>query len=106
MAMKAANQRHDVLALQLIDPRESALPDVGLALVRDAETGEVMEVDTSDPEVRMAYRRAALNRQMETRQFFQGARIGHLEVTLGDAQNPWPNALRSFLAQHARRRVA
>ena len=106
MALKAANQRHDVLALQVIDPRETMLPDVGLALVRDAETGEVMEVDTSDPEVRMAYRRAALNRQMETRQFFQHARIGHLEVAMGDPSKPWPKALRSFLAQHARRRVA
>jgi uncharacterized protein (DUF58 family) len=105
-AIKTANQRHDVLALQVIDPRENALPDVGLALVRDAESGEVMEVDTSDPEVRMAYHRAALNRQIETRRFFQTARIGHLEVAMGDPARPWPNALRTFLAQHARRRVA
>lgn len=105
-ALKTANQRHDVLALQVIDPRETTLPDVGLALVRDAETGEVMEVDTSDPEVRIAYRRAALNRQVETRQFFQRARIGHLEIPMDGPARPWPNALRSFLAQHARRRVA
>lgn len=105
-AIKTVNQRHDVLALQVIDPRESLLPDVGFALVRDAETGEVMEIDTSDPEVRMAYRRAALNRQIEARQFFQQARIGHLEISMGDAARPWPNALRTFLAQHARRRVA
>jgi uncharacterized protein (DUF58 family) len=105
-ALKTTNQRHDVLVLQTIDPRESLLPDVGLALVRDAESGEVMEVDTGDPEVRMAYRRAALNRQIETRQFFQRARIGHLEVELGESARPWPNALRTFLAQHARRRVA
>jgi uncharacterized protein (DUF58 family) len=105
-ALKTANQRHDVLSLQVIDPRETVLPDVGLAIVRDAETGEVMEVDTSDPEVRMAYRRAALNRQLEIRRFFQQARIGHLEVPIGDAARPWPNALRTFLAQHARRRVA
>ena len=39
MTLKAANQRHDVLALQVIDPRESVLPDVGVALVRDAESG-------------------------------------------------------------------
>lgn len=106
MALKAANQRHDVLALQVIDPRETVLPDVGLALVREAETGEVMEVDTSDPEVRVAYRRAALNRMTETRRFFQQARIGHLEIMMGDPTRPWPNALRTFLSQHARRRVA
>jgi uncharacterized protein (DUF58 family) len=105
-ALKTANQRHDVLTLQVIDPRENLLPDVGLALVRDAESGEVLEVDTSDPEVRMAYRRAALNRQIEVREFFRRGRIGHLEIQMGDAARPWPNALRAFLAQHARRRVA
>lgn len=105
-ALKAANQRHDLLTLQLIDPREEVLPDVGLALVRDAETGEVMEVDTGDPEVRMAYRQAAKNRQTEVRQFFRRSRIAHLEIRPGDAEHRWPNELRTFLAQHARRRVA
>ncbi len=105
-AMKAANQRHDLLALQIIDPREGELPDVGLALVRDAETGEVMEVDTGNPEVRLAYQIGARNRQAELRQFFRGARIGHLEVGSGAGHGAWPRALRTFLAQQARRRVA
>jgi len=105
-ALKAANQRHDVLALQVTDPREEILPDVGWAIVRDAETGEAMEVDTSDPEVRMAYRLAAKNRQTQVRQFFSTARIGHLEVRAGDAERPWARALRTFLSQQARRRVA
>jgi hypothetical protein len=43
---------------------------------------------------------------MQTRQFFQGAKIGHLEVEIGNAERPWPRALRSFLAQQGRRRVA
>jgi uncharacterized protein (DUF58 family) len=102
-ALKTANQRHDVLALQLRDEREELLPDVGLALVRDAETGEMMEVDTSDPELRMAYRQAAKNRQAEIKNFFQRSRIGLLEIP---TDRPWPNALRTFLAQQARRRVA
>jgi uncharacterized protein (DUF58 family) len=101
--LKAANQRHDLLVLQMRDEREEHLPDVGLALVRDAETGEMMEVDTSDPEVRMAYRVAAGNRQTEVRRLFQRAHIGHLEVA---TNQPWAKTLRSFLAQQARRRVA
>jgi uncharacterized protein (DUF58 family) len=101
--LKAANQRHDLLVLQMRDEREELLPDVGLALVRDAETGEMMEVDTADPAVRMAYRLAAGNRQSEVRKLFQRARIGHLEVA---TNQPWPKALRTFLAQQARRRVA
>lgn len=101
--LKAANQRHDLLVLQMRDEREELLPDVGLALVRDAESGEMMEVDTSDPEVRMAYRLAASNRQNQMRELFQRARVGHLEVA---TNQPWAKPLRTFLAQQARRRVA
>jgi len=106
MALKTANQRHDLLVLHTIDPREEILPDVGLALVRDAETGEILEIDTSDPAVRMAYRQAALDRIARIRQFFQAARIGRLEIRAADEERAWPKALRAFLAQQSRRRVA
>lgn len=45
-------QRHEVVAIRLYDPRESDLPDVGMIVVEDAETGELLSVDTSDPEFR------------------------------------------------------
>ncbi len=45
-------ERHEVVALRLIDPREFELPDAGLIVVQDAETGEQLLVDTSDPEFR------------------------------------------------------
>lgn len=102
-ALKSANQRHDVLVLQMIDPRERTLPDVGLALVQDAETGEALEVDTADRLVRSAYERRALERQETVREFFRRSRIGHLEVT---TDQPWANPLRTFLVRQSRRRVA
>lgn len=102
-ALKSANQRHDVLALQLSDPRERHIPDVGLALVEDAETGETLEVDTSDPAVRAAFEQASTARQEKLREFFRQSRIAHLELT---TEQPWPNSLRTFLARQARRRVA
>jgi uncharacterized protein (DUF58 family) len=45
-------QRHEVLAIRLVDPREFELPDVGAIVVEDPETGEHLAVDTSDPEFR------------------------------------------------------
>jgi uncharacterized protein (DUF58 family) len=42
-------QRHDVVAIRLLDPMELDLPDLGLVLVEDAETGEQLLADTSDP---------------------------------------------------------
>ncbi len=102
-ALKSANQRHDVLALQINDPRERHLPDVGLALVHDAETGEALEVDTSDPAVQAAFHDAAQRRQENLRELLRQARVAHLELATDE---PWPRPLRAFLARQARRRVA
>lgn len=56
-------QRHEVLAIRLVDPREHELPDVGVIVVEDAETGEQLAVDTSDPEFRRRLRLAADDRR-------------------------------------------
>ncbi|HEX5968619.1 MAG TPA: DUF58 domain-containing protein, partial [Intrasporangium sp.] len=56
-------RRHEVVALQVSDPRESELPDVGSIYVEDAETGEQIFVDTSDPGFRKRLRDAAVERQ-------------------------------------------
>ena len=61
--MSLLSQRHDVVAIRLYDPRETDLPDAGLIVVEDAETGELLSVDTSDPEFRKRFR--AANRQRE-----------------------------------------
>jgi len=102
-ALKSTNQRHDLLALQLLDPREQHIPDVGLAIVEDAETGEALEVDTGDPGVRAAFEQAAVQRQENLREFFRRSRIGHLEIA---TDKPWANPLRTFLALQSCRRVA
>jgi uncharacterized protein (DUF58 family) len=56
-------RRHEVVALQVSDPRESELPDVGSIYVEDAETGEQIFVDTSDAGFRQRLRDAAAERQ-------------------------------------------
>ena len=58
-------RRHDVVALQVADPRESDLPSVGMVYVEDAETGEQIFVDTSDPVFRERLAAAAGERQEE-----------------------------------------
>ena len=54
-ALKIAVNRHDLSVINIYDPRERELPDVGLVRVRDAETGEELWVDTSSKAVRMHY---------------------------------------------------
>ena len=57
------NQRHELLAVRLVDPREVALPDVGTVVIQDAETGEQLEVDTNDRAFRERFAAAAQARE-------------------------------------------
>jgi uncharacterized protein (DUF58 family) len=57
------NTHHELLAVRLVDPRERALPDVGVVVVADAETGEQVEIDTSDRRFRERFAAAAADRE-------------------------------------------
>lgn len=52
-------QRHELIAVRLHDPRESALPDVGMLTLEDPETGEQLTVNTGDRKLRERFQRAA-----------------------------------------------
>ena len=58
-------QRHEVVALQVTDPREFELPDAGMVYVEDAETGEQIFVDTGDAQFRSRLRAATQQRQSQ-----------------------------------------
>jgi uncharacterized protein (DUF58 family) len=62
LVLEATARRHDTVAVQLADPRERQLPDVGLVTLADPETGRWRYVDTSDPRVRDRAREAARER--------------------------------------------
>jgi uncharacterized protein (DUF58 family) len=59
------NTRHDVVCLHLHDPRESALPEAGLVTVEDAETGEMLELDSAAKSVRERFARVNAERLAE-----------------------------------------
>lgn len=93
-------RRHDVLALQIADPLESALPDVGLVCVRDPESGRSTLVDTSSPRVRAAFaERVAAE---EERLSGLLSRVGAERVTLTTHEDA-SRALVRFLERRARR---
>jgi uncharacterized protein (DUF58 family) len=60
--------RHEVVAVRLLDRHEFSLPDAGLVIVQDAETGEQLLVDTSDPEFRRRLHAAGVERERAVRQ--------------------------------------
>lgn len=58
-ALKIANNKHDMIGLQVFDKRETELPSVGLIKVKDAETGEVAWIDSSNSHVRESFKKWA-----------------------------------------------
>lgn len=79
-ALRVASAKHDVIPISIVDPREERLPDVGLALVEDLETGEVLEVDTSSAAVRDAYAHLVAKDRVKREQLFRRLRIDHLTI--------------------------
>ncbi|WP_326533277.1 DUF58 domain-containing protein [Pseudorhodoferax sp.] len=77
-------QRHEVLAVRLLDPLELELPDLGLIPIRDAETGEQLLVDTSDAGFRKRFARIAAQREAELRQALGEAGVDTLELSTDD----------------------
>jgi uncharacterized protein (DUF58 family) len=78
-------QRHEVVAVRVIDPLELDLPDLGLVTMRDSETGEQLLVDTHDKGFRTRFARIAAQREAELREAFVGAGVDALELaTDGD----------------------
>lgn len=76
-------QRHDVVAVRLLDPLERELPDLGLIPLRDAETGEQLLVDTHDAGFRRRFASLAARREAELRQALGRAGVDALELSTG-----------------------
>lgn len=79
-ALRLAGRRHDLIPIQIVDPREQELPDVGLALFEDLESGELLEVDTGSPEVREAYRLRVAKEQARRDQMFKKLKLDSVTI--------------------------
>ena len=77
-------QRHEVVAVRLYDSLEMDLPDLGLVVIQDAETGEQIHVDTNDSAFRRRFAAAAAKRETELRTAFRHAGIDALELATDD----------------------
>ena len=71
-------RRHETLAIRLLDPREFDLPDIGLVVLTDSETGEQLRVDTHDPRFRTRFVEAARRREERLATAFARAGVDSL----------------------------
>jgi len=77
-------QRHEVLAVRLYDPRERDLPDVGMVVLEDAETGEQVFVDTHDKKFRQRFAEAAQKREADLAAAFKRTGVDVLPLSTED----------------------
>jgi uncharacterized protein (DUF58 family) len=77
--------RHEVVAVRLYDPLEMDLPDLGVLVIRDAETGEQLLVDTHDRGFRKRFAAAAQRRETDLRAAFHQAGVDALELSTDDS---------------------
>lgn len=94
------NQHHDLISIALSDPRESALPEVGLITLEDAETGEMVEIDTGNKSIRKRYASLAQERQQN---FSNQMRKKGLDWIPACTDQPYLPALRNLFARRASR---
>ncbi|MCR4337609.1 MAG: DUF58 domain-containing protein [Candidatus Omnitrophica bacterium] len=79
--MTIANKRHDVVAITLNDPQESHLTGNALLTLEDAETGEIVTVDSSDSHVRRMYSQQADERLRQRSRLFRSISIDHVDIS-------------------------
>ena len=79
-ALKIAANRHDLSVINIYDKREKEIPNLGLVLVRDAETGAVEWVDTSSRAMRKAYEKRSRQTDEECRQLLNRYRIDNVSI--------------------------
>ncbi len=84
LPLRIAGHKHDLIALRVADRREMELPDVGLMLLADAESGRQMWVDTSDEGTRRAYAMNAMKREKEADAVFKRCAIDNVSVFTDD----------------------
>lgn len=99
-ALALTNQRHDLISIALSDPRESQLPNIGLITLEDAETGELVEVDTGSSGIRADYQKQALRSRDIFNQQMRKRGLDWIEASTDQAYIP---ALRRLFARRATR---
>jgi len=98
--LRIANRRHDVIAIRISDPRELELPDVGFLELEDAETGEQILIDTSDPVVRKSFSDSAYRDRSILDRTFRSMDLDNMQIL---TDKPYIEPLMGFFRLRAKR---
>lgn len=100
--LRHANRRHDIVAVRITDPYELELPVLGRLILQDAETGEVVEVNTNDARKRHEFAERQQREQAELSRFFRSAGIDAIQLR---TDRPYAIELGKFFETREKRRL-
>lgn len=95
--------RHDVTAIRVEDPADTVLPRVGLAYLKDPETGEEALVDTNNAALRAHYKKESRRKAENLSELFRQNKVGLLNLK---TDGPFIDVIRKFFELKAQKRVA
>jgi uncharacterized protein (DUF58 family) len=83
-ALKVAVNRHDLSVIEVYDPRERSIPDIGLVNIKDSETGRTAWVNTSDRKMRLAYEEWFRNLEQASSRLFMKYNVDKVSIAVDD----------------------
>ena len=98
--LRLSSKRHDLVAINIIDPRERELPNVGFIELEDAETGERILVDTRGAKARRRYAELCESEHRSRRQLFRSSGVDEIEINTG---KPYHSELIRFFRMREKR---
>ncbi|MFV0337505.1 MAG: DUF58 domain-containing protein [Chthoniobacterales bacterium] len=101
--LTVSSRKHDVVALPITDPCEEELPDVGLVTFEDGETGQQIEINTSNKHLQETYRELEAQRLKEQSHLFRSRRIDIVPLR---TDRDYLKSLRNFFEMRERRNAA
>jgi len=84
-SLRIATKKHDIVALRISDKREAEIPDVGLIRIKDAETGKLKWIDTSNLKIRQQYSKTSAKRDARLKEIFNQSGID--STTIGTSES-------------------
>jgi uncharacterized protein (DUF58 family) len=100
--LRHANRRHDLVAVQIADPYELELPSLGRIVLQDAETGEIVEINTGDSLKRAAFAERQAKAQRDVERLFRSAGIDAIQLR---TDQPYAAELGRFFETREKRRM-
>ncbi len=99
-SLRIANKKHDIIAVTIADHREQLLPDIGFVELEDAETGEIMVVDTSDKNAMLSHRLTTSQMIEDRKKMFRSVGVDEIPIMTNE---PYVEPIMKFFRARERR---